>query len=231
MDRDLIEKFIILVQDECNKEDLIEKIIMFFKKNIELDAVGLRLKEKDDYPYYTTLGFSDHFVRAENFLCKRDEKGNIIRDEKGKPILECMCGYVIENKIDCERSCFTKRGSFITTKKLDVLINDDISKMSCIIRGRCNMEGYKSVAIIPIKYIDEVIGLIQINSRKEVAFSHDLIETLEEIAVFIGESLGDLISNEHLIEEKKKIIALNIKKIALNLQKTSQELLKKYNHN
>jgi hypothetical protein len=230
VDRDLIEKFIILVQDECNKEDLIEKIIKFFKTHIELDAVGLRLREKDDYPYYTTIGFSDHFVKAENFLCKRDEKGNIIRDEKGKFILECMCGHVIENKIDCTKSCFTKHGSFVTDKKVDE-ITEDIAKMSCVIRGRCNMEGYKSVAIIPIKYIDEVIGLIQINSRKELAFSKNLIETVEEIAVFIGESLGNLISNEQIKEEKKKIIAENIKKIALNLQKTSQELLKKYNHN
>lgn len=230
MDRNLIEKFMILIQDECDKDDLIEKIIKFFKTNIELDAVGLRLKEKDDYPYYTTLGFSDHFVKAENFLCKRDERGNIIRDEKGKPILECMCGYVIENKADCQKSCFTRHGSFITDKKIEEL-TDDVGKMSCVIRGRCMMEGYKSVAIIPIKYIDEVIGLIQINSKKEVAFSKDLIETVEEIAIFIGEALGNLISNEHYKEEKKKIIAQNIKEIALKLQKTAQELLKKYNHN
>ena len=39
------------------------------------EAVGIRLKDGDDYPYYEARGFPQEFVRLENQLCARDEPG------------------------------------------------------------------------------------------------------------------------------------------------------------
>src|SRR5208282_4447048 len=36
------------------------------------EAVGIRLQEGDDYPYFETRGFPGEFVQAENYLCERE---------------------------------------------------------------------------------------------------------------------------------------------------------------
>ncbi len=58
-------------------------------------AVGLRLRNEEEYPYYATIGFPDHFINSENSLCSRDHHGELVRDFCGRPVLQCMCGEII----------------------------------------------------------------------------------------------------------------------------------------
>ena len=222
---DLITKYIDYIGKIKEKEDLIEKTILFLKKNYCLDAIGLRLREGPDYPYYTTLGFSDAFVKAENYLCKKDENGNILRSEDGEPILECLCGNIINKKID--KSILTERGSFLTIDGIKSIQNIP-SAITCMTRNKCFEEGYKSVAIIPISYKDAVIGLLQMNHRQENAFDNALIQTSEEIAAMMGQALGGIIKTEQERLAKKESLAQNIRKIVAELQSISRDMAKKY---
>ena len=47
------------------------------------EAVGIRLREGDDFPYYETRGFPAEFVQAENYLCARDANQELLRDSQG----------------------------------------------------------------------------------------------------------------------------------------------------
>jgi hypothetical protein len=223
---DIIKRYINYIDNINEKEDLIEKTILFLKKNFCLDAVGLRLREGSDYPYYTTLGFSDAFVKAENYLCKRDENGNILRDENGEPILECLCGNIINKKID-KSSCITERGSFLTINGIKS-IQKVPSAINCSTRNKCFEEGYKTVAIIPVSYKDSIIGLLQMNHKQKNAFGYGLIETAEEIAAMMGQTLGGIIKTEQERAAKKEALAKNIRKMVLELQSISRDIVKKY---
>lgn len=230
MDKELIAQFTDVAKDcEAKKEDLIEKVLKFLKDNFKADGLGIRLKENGDYPYYTTLGFSDYFLKAENFLCKRDENGKIIRDEDGFPILECMCGMVLDGKLDKNLPCCTKMGSFFSDGTPRTVSEEfDIDKLNCVIRGKCMQEGYKSVSLIPILFQNRAIGLIQLNSRKENAFPLDLLETAEEMAKILGQVIGYMLTEEQIKAEKKKILANNIKQIASEIRHLTGELMEKY---
>lgn len=227
IDMKLIESYINDVETIDEKEDLIERTIFFLKKKLNIDAIGIRLQEGNDYPYYTTLGFSHAFVKAENYLCKRDSDGNIIRNEDGKPILECLCGNIIAKRIDLNDKCFTQRGSFLTTDGMEEG-HKILNAINCSPRSRCFEEGYQSVAIIPLTYKGNIIGLLQMNHRQKDAFSKTLIQTAEEITDMLGDTLGGIIETEHEREVKKANIAKNIRKIISELQCISKNMAKKY---
>ncbi len=76
------------------------------------EAVGIRLRTGDDYPYYETRGFPPTFVQAENSLCAYGPNGRILRDGAGNPVLECMCGNILSGRFDPAKPFFTTHGSF-----------------------------------------------------------------------------------------------------------------------
>ncbi len=49
-------------------------MVALIKSETGIETIGLRLREGDDYPYYTFDGFSEDFIRTENFLVVRDSK-------------------------------------------------------------------------------------------------------------------------------------------------------------
>ncbi len=81
---------------------MIKDILKEIKQNTGLEAVGIRLKEGPDFPYFVTEGFPEHFVKSEKFLCSMGEDGKPILDSNGTPFLECMCGNVIQGRTNPE---------------------------------------------------------------------------------------------------------------------------------
>jgi hypothetical protein len=154
-----------------------------------VEAVGVRLREGDDYPYFTTIGFPDAFVKMENRLAAFDEHGHRIRNRDGSLVLECMCGNVISGDFDPGKSFFTKRGSFwtnSTTELLDKNTEEDLGRT----RNHCHREGYESVALIPLASGDETFGLIQLNDHRRNRFNAEMITRLELFADYIAATLA-----------------------------------------
>jgi len=101
--------------------DTIRTILKLIKKSTEFEALGIRLREGDDFPYYLAEGFSEDFIEAERYLCARDEEGKIICDAQGNPALECMCGNIIRGRTDPVLTFFTEGGSFWSNCTTDLL--------------------------------------------------------------------------------------------------------------
>ncbi len=55
--------------------------------------------------------------------------------------------------------------------------------------NNCIHKGYASVALVPIRSKDKIVGLIQMNDRRKGCFTFDAIERFEGIALNIGEAL------------------------------------------
>jgi PAS domain S-box-containing protein len=166
--------------------DVIKDLLELVKNYTGFEAVGIRLKEETDYPYFITRGFPGHFVEAEKYLCSYGSDGKLQLDDNNMPILECMCGRVIRGNTDPSMRFFTSNGSFWTNdtdELLDVMTEDELGGPT---RNRCNSEGYRSVALIPLRVNDEIVGLMQLNDRKTKRFSPDMINFFEDIGASIG---------------------------------------------
>ena len=79
----------------------------------DCQSVGIRLHNNGDYPYYVNEGFPDFFITKENSICARDDEGNLILDEDGNPLLECMCGNVLKGQIRPKTSTLHRKGKLL----------------------------------------------------------------------------------------------------------------------
>ncbi|MDP7264044.1 MAG: PAS domain S-box protein, partial [Candidatus Thermoplasmatota archaeon] len=202
--------------------DLVKTILLKIKDFTDIDAVGIRLREGDDFPYYRTSGFSEEFVEAERNLCERDTKGAIIRDSSGSPLFECMCGNILLHRTDPSKPYFTEGGSFWSNNTSYLLTTTTEEERLARTRNRCNSDGYESVALIPLRSGSEIIGLLQLNDHRIGRFTIKDIEFYEEIGSSIGVAIKRVkageehrLVNEIMSNMNEGVYLINMKDIEI----------------
>lgn len=200
--------FLRLVNESRGTAELVRSATTFFQEYSGCEAVGIRLREGDDYPYYETRGFSKKFIRMENSVCRRGSGGEILKDNAGNPVLSCMCGSVITGHFDHSKSFFTARGSFWTGSTTELLASITEADRQVGIRNSCNGEGYESVALIPLDFGEERIGLIQLNDRRKGLHSPEDITLWERLAGHLSVALS-----KFRIEEELQVYREHLEKL------------------
>ncbi|MCY2931282.1 MAG: PAS domain S-box protein [Planctomycetota bacterium] len=194
--------------------ELIKAITVFLQDWSGCEAVGVRLRDGADFPYFETRGFPPEFVEAENRLCAVDAAGGPLCDERGNPVLECMCGNILCGRFDPSKPFFTTGGSFWSNGTTELLATTTAADRQARTRNRCNGEGYESVALIPLRTGQTTFGLLQFNDRRKNRFSPALIEVLERlgnnIAIALAERKAEeaLRESEALLRESQRIAGL-----------------------
>jgi PAS domain S-box-containing protein len=200
-----------------NTQELIRELILYFKRLVGCQAMGVRLHQGDDFPYYETRGFSNHFVKAESSLCVRDAKGEILHDNSGSPILECMCGNILCERFDPSKPFFTEFGSFWSSNTTQLLATTTEADRQARTRNRCNREGYESVVLIPLRAQGKTYGLIQFNDMRRGLFNLEQIKRLEYLVGHVSLALANLESIEALKESEIRFGSLlqNVQTVAI----------------
>jgi len=160
---------------------LLREVTLLLREGIGCEAVGIRLRDGEDYPYFETVGFPAAFVRAESKLCAADGEGALLRDRLGRPMLECMCGNILCGRFDPSQPMFTPQGSFWTNSTTRLLASTTEADRQTRTRNRCHGEGYESAALIPLRTAGATFGLIQCNDKRPNRFTPEKILLLERI--------------------------------------------------
>jgi signal transduction histidine kinase len=187
--------------------DLLKEVVNLLVESTGFEAVGLRLKEADDYPYFQTRGMSEEFVLLENSLCPKKHKNQAEPDSKSNVPLECVCGSVIQGRIDRSESFFTAYGSFWSNSNTQLLA--ERPELQNSIRGNCVRVGYESSALIPLRIGNETFGLLQFEDKRPGLISEELLSSLESIAVSLALALSQRQYAEDLRREKEALESLN----------------------
>ncbi len=195
--RVLAAKILESVNREGTIPDVIRNVVTLIKHFADFEAVGIRFRDGDDFPYFEAKGFSNDFIEAENYLCARDEKGRIVRDSDGKPLLECMCGTVLSGRTDPTMPFFTEAGSFWTNSTTKLLASTSPKERQSQTKNRCNTAGFESVAHIPLRSSNQIVGLLQLNDTRLGCFTLEMIQFFERIAVSIGIALARIEAEEN----------------------------------
>lgn len=204
--RSLAIRILALLGRKPDSNDAITEILGMVKDFTGIEAVGIRLRDGNDFPYFETNGFPYHFVEAEKSLCSRNETGEILRDGSGYPIMECMCGNVLQGRTDPSLTFFTGGGSFWTNCTTDLLATSTEKERQSRTRNRCNGEGYESVALIPLRSSRETIGLLQLNDSRKNCFTIEMIEFFEGI----GTSIGIVLDYKWLEQDRDRLFNLSL---------------------
>ncbi|MEN6304588.1 MAG: PAS domain-containing protein, partial [Armatimonadia bacterium] len=122
--------------------ELANAICAFIQDWSGCEAIALRLRQGDDFPLYHAIGLTDDFHKAEYSLCGFDERGCMVRDEQGKPLLQCLCGSLISGRAKRRSRFYTAHGSFFAGNVDDYVAQTREKDLPEGLRGRCMEQGY-----------------------------------------------------------------------------------------
>lgn len=162
--------------------EIIRDILAAIKEYTGFEAVAIRLRESQDYPYFETKGFPGSFIESENSICS----SGTVDDSKNTPILECVCGNVISGEIDKSLPFFTNGGSFWANNADEQINYTQNADQNTHFRNRCANDGYQSVALIPLISDEEIIGLLQLNDTNPNMITEDMVQFFEKLGASIG---------------------------------------------
>lgn len=207
-EKELTAEVLGLINRAVDTRALLQGVLSCLKRWSDCEAVGIRLRDGEDFTYFETSGFPERFVRKENSLCTRDAAGEIVRDPAGKPLLECMCGNILQGRIDSSKPFFSNGGSFWSNCTTELLASTTEADRQARTRNHCNGAGYESVALIPLRSRGETFGLIQLNDKRQGQFSAEKIALFERLGENIANFLGKIQLEERLKESEAKLRAI-----------------------
>lgn len=205
-----------ILNEPGDLRDSIRRVVAVLKARTGFDAVGIRLRDGDDFPYVGHVGFPADHVRLENSLIERAADGLACRGKEGRVNLECTCGMVLSGNTDMFDHALTPGGSFWTNDSgalLGLPADEDPRSNP---RNRCIHEGYASVALVPIRDARGIAGLIHMNHRQGGSFSADSIDLLEGIATHVGSALMRKQVEEELRRSELHLLAASRRRERLN---------------
>ena len=200
MSRDVLQ----ILNEPASILDSVQRVVAVVKMRAEVDAVGIRLQEGEDFPYLAQEGFSQEFLLRENSLLTLTAEKTVQRAKNGSARLECACGLVISGKTDPANPLFTSGGSFWIQDSLVLLDIQSDEDNQFNPRNHCIHQGYSSLALVPIRNQDKIVGLMQLNARRKGCFTLETVELLEGIASHLGQALMRKRAEEALKESEAR---------------------------
>jgi PAS domain S-box-containing protein len=165
-----------LFVQKTTKREYLDSVVRTIRDWSGCQCIGIRLTDSEGrIPYESHTGFSEEFIALENMLSLKKDS--------------CTCVRVISQKPEPLSSpVTTSRGSFHCNNSLN-FINSLPEKSRARYRGNCMRFGFASLAVVPIRYRDKVLGAIHLADKEEGKMPLDAVEFLEDIAALIGEAV------------------------------------------
>jgi len=109
-----------------------------------------------------------------------------------------MCGNVLSGRADPDLPFFTRAGSFWTNSTTELVENAPADVIGIPLRKTCKEAGYESVALIPLRCGEDIIGLLQLNDSRRGQFTPEMIRSFEEIGASIGIGIARMRTEKQL---------------------------------
>ncbi|MBI4848703.1 MAG: PAS domain S-box protein [Nitrospirae bacterium] len=157
-----------------SRNDYLDSVVDLVRVWSRCRCVGVRiLDENGNIPYESYVGFSKKFWEQENFLSVNSDR--------------CACTRVMTGKFErCDAPFVTTAGSFFCNNSRELMRSPEGSGKKCF-RGVCAQNGFASIAVVPLRYQNKVLGAFHLADKKEGKVSRKNIEFIEAIAPIIGE--------------------------------------------
>lgn len=206
---DLRDGLLRLFVEISSKKEFLDGAARLIRDWCGCDCVGIRgLDEWENIPYVSYLGFSSKFVESECWLSLKED--------------QCSCIRVISGKLEPQDApATTAAGSFCCNDLPGYLggLPDDQQKR---FRGVCLQAGFKSIAIVPLRYREKILGAIHLSDRAADAFPEETIEFIESIAPLLGEGMyrfhveEKLQRNYHIQSALASLLRLSLEDVTMD---------------
>lgn len=145
--------------------------------------VGVRVINRyGGIPFESCLGFGGDFLEEENRLSVKIDR--------------CVCIRIISGERErCEESYISPEGSFYCNNFIKFMESLGENEKRYF-KTACINNGFSSLAIVPIRYQKDVLGLLHIADRKEGKLQEKQIKFIEKVMPIVGEALHRFIVEE-----------------------------------
>jgi PAS domain S-box-containing protein len=170
-EREVSEHLLKLINQPYDVAELTRETVCMLQTWCGCQAVGLRLKRGDGFPYVAEIGFAS----PVDTDCVSPPM-----EEDGTPA--CVCMAVLTGRADTRLRGFTQLGSF-WSNHVSAMVSDEAGGPDGFRPGPCCMrDGGESVGLIPLRVGDTVVGLLQIIDSRADVFDDAMIRLLERLA-------------------------------------------------
>ena len=197
-----------ILNEPLTLQEASNTILELIRKETGLDAVGIRLKSGDDFPYFSAEGLDRDFLLAESSVVLRGEDGAVCRDADNQLCLQCTCGMVLAEKCGPPSENVTAAGSVWANDSLALLKSLQQNDPRIQPRNRCIHEGFLSVALIPVRADQQMIGLLHLNDRRKDRFTLEMIHFFEGLAASFGIAVRRKQAEEALLRSEAHLRTL-----------------------
>jgi len=172
----LTNALLALFQKKYTRREYLDEACDLIRAWSALHNIGIRLVDPNNrVPFMSCKGYDESFLQTENEL-------SLIEDQ-------CICTRIIAGTPEpADRSAMTPNGSFFSTDKtkfVEKLAEDEAKQY----RGVCMKFGFRSLAVIPIRYRDRTIGAIHLADERQGLITEQNVLFLEQLAHILGEAV------------------------------------------
>ena len=215
---DLALGMLSLLNQPSPSAEIIRRLLQEIQTFTGVEAVGLRLEKDGDFPYYETRGLSRTLVKAENRLI--DPAGG-----NNSGCLQGLCGLVLSRRLPEKLKHVSSAGSFWTNDLEQSYAQADGKNAPEPFRGNCLREGYRSMALIPLKARKRVVGLLHLGDSRPERFDKQVIEFLEQVGKGIGAAVIRL-GLEEKTADRHRLLQTEVERRTEELVRANEDLRK-----
>jgi PAS domain S-box-containing protein len=172
----VINKLLKLFTQTSSRKEYLNQALDIIRLWCGCFYAGIReVSRERNIPYTAHSGFDDRFIEIENMI-------SLNRDH-------CACTRAMNSLRDqIDSTTMTENGSIYynnSVKYLNSLSPEQQKRYQCT----CHKRGFMSIAVVPIRYRDTILGALHIADEREGMFPPQSIDFLEHIALIMGEAL------------------------------------------
>jgi len=165
-----------LMSNASSRKEYMEDLNKIIGRLCGCGCHGIRMLDtKGNIPFETYTGYTEKFWESENWLSVNSDR--------------CVCTRVIKGRLEpMDRPLATKTGAFYCGD-MGKFVKNLTKKQASGLRGECIRCGYMSLAVIPIKYGNKMIGAIHLADKRKNILPKELVGLLESLTPLIGEGI------------------------------------------
>jgi PAS domain S-box-containing protein len=174
--REITQALLELFAHKASGQEYFDAVVEVIRNWTGCQCLGIRvLDERGEIPYSASAGFADDFLKLENHLSVKTDA--------------CFCIRAVSQCMDeQDRSLLTSAGSLRCDDTPDFMRRVAPGRRGRY-RGTCAQWGFKSLAVIPIRHRDQVLGAIHLADSRPGRFPPATVEFLEAMTPLIGEAI------------------------------------------
>ena len=218
----LANEILVLLNSNLSLKKIIDAVLKLIQTELKFSAIGICLKMDNDLPYFSQIGFSESCIRNENSSIAEDNDEQLCKNKDGSLKQECSCSFAFFGNTNSENSLLTKAGSYVTNHWYPTFELFSDKEPEYHPKNTCIHSKYGSVAIIPIKANEKIVGTLQLNYEAIDAFTNEEIHFFEGICSNIGTALIRKQAEKIIKESEKKYRSL-IKNMPDGVYKSTDE--------